>query len=300
MLSTPLVVPLLILPIVLLFAFAGCAQILGVDEDIQFGVARYSAVVKAHGLDLLHYWRLDEVAGLAADIGSAPPQPGAYSAATKRGQKGVLQSLGNDPSDLATDFDGTNASVDVAFNPTVNPPLVFSLEAWIKPDLGAVTPQTLYVAAGSFQFAPSAAGFGLGIIAERTAQGVVKPTVARGFVLAGAVGGATIDVPLDPNAGDGWYHVVLTYEKTGAGSTFMLHLNGGARSAVLSSIDYFPVPLGSASPFRIGGPSVPAPGMAFFKGLVDEVALYNVALKPDPKDPSKDPVKDHFMAASAK
>ena len=291
--SMLLLVPLLVLPIVVLFAFAGCDKVFGIDY-VPPPLPYDDSIIGETGL--LSYWRLDDQGNEALDSAPDMPQNGTYSASAARAQPGVLQSLGDDPNDLATDFDGSSASVDVPSSMLVNPMQGFSLEAWIKPDLSVLSPGVLYIVAGSFEYAPpTLTGFALGIVAPTNPQNVPQPPEATAFVLAGETGGANINVLLDPNAGDGWYHLVMTYSKTGAGpslsSSFVLHVNGSDRSFELpTTTDYFPVPMGSASPFRIGGPSVPAPNMAFFKGAVDEVALYNVPL-------TASQVKAHFDAA---
>src|SRR4029079_1710937 len=103
----------------------------------QKAARAYEAVVIAYP-HLASYWRLSGGEdGTAAAKDSAPDQPqdGEYKNAggggVERSVPGVL-SLVNEATDKAAQFDGTHGYVEVPHNVLLNPPLEFSVEAWIR------------------------------------------------------------------------------------------------------------------------------------------------------------------------
>jgi hypothetical protein len=287
-----LLVPLVLLPVVLLLAFAGC---LGIDPEIgeaEDKAAAADAAAKAAGeradaaekqikddaqkaaddrekkkyeniigaeANLLCYWRLDEPeTGDMTAKDSAPddPQHGEYKMpqGVSRGESGAL-ALGQNPNDMAAEFLGSGY-VEVGYNSVLNPYDSFTIEAWIRPG-SAPDPQ---VVVASY---------------EMGAAGVAAPVagVVRGFVLDVIPGTTTpmirarvgdgngfksLEASLgDGSEHDGWRHVVLTYFSTKTTTALKLYVNAddGKADAELPS-PAAPARVGYArnlaEPFRIG------------------------------------------------
>ena len=312
-----LTIALLVLPVVLLLAFSGC-----LGEDVgPYVQAKEEAEKKAADAEkkvaedatakveskydkklaketkLVSWWRLDdgqpETGDLVAlDSAKGAPSNGQYKnlPGLRRGEKGAV----NVDKNAAVEFLGTVGYVEVPFDPLRNPPMAFSLELWVLPDPqpDATPPQVLV---GSY---------------ETNASG----QVVRGFALEllygpvlrvrGRVGNDGVQTTLEASLGDGlqlsgWRHVVMTYN--GAAQQLQLYVNAddGKADATLPTAA-LPAPVGykanAAMPLRIGAGNlelpVPATPGLFFKGRIDEVALYNAELS----GPS---IREHFLAATA-
>jgi Concanavalin A-like lectin/glucanases superfamily len=145
-----LLVPFVVLIIVLLFGFVGCAKFTTSDITTSTGVD-YPSTIKAEA-SLVAYWRLGEPATTAI----APPKPGGI-AAEEQGKypgnyaryspapstdklhhsysNGAVINLGQTPGLLeyapsATCIDVNGGMVNIPFNADLNPPN-FTLEAWV-------------------------------------------------------------------------------------------------------------------------------------------------------------------------
>jgi hypothetical protein len=244
---------------------------------------------------LVGYWRLSEPAGsgVAVDSSKAKPVAGAYSIGAAPGHNGVLR-LGNDPVDLAAGFDGVQGRVTVPFDLLHNPPLAFTIEAWIRPP--AAIAQGSHTVVASFEGGTTTRGFLLQVVKPTSGATVVRARVGDGSNTP-----ATLDVPLGPPTTDGWWHLVVTYQRTGAGaalnSKLKLYLNGASPPnselpsvASAKQIDYKPAQ--SPTPLLIGSQLTGAAAATnAFQGDIDEVALYNLEL-------NSVLVKNHFDAAS--
>jgi Concanavalin A-like lectin/glucanases superfamily len=327
--SLPLevLVPLLLLGLACLFPFLGCT-----GEDPTAAYERGKADEKKQqddedtakkaqdqqqaeqekyenkvGLtpDIVSYWRLSE--GESGDMTAydkAPdmPQNGEYKnvagGGVVRSVQGVL-SLANEPGDKSAQFDGTRGYVEVPHDVLLNPPQDFSIEVWIRPEV-PLPPQP-QVVFGSYEVDASGSvsrGFVLDVIIDPANGPRVRARVGYG------AGFTSLDASLESGAEhDGWRHVVVTY--SAEMGELILYVNsdngvpdaqapGGPPPAPQTPILYLK---NETSPLRIGAGQTEAPAPAptpaqFFKGRIDEVALYRVPL-------SGNEVKDHFRRVTA-
>lgn len=264
-------VPLLVLPVVLLMAFAGCFL-----DDTGTGVAQgpyHDSVQGEPGL--VSYWRLEEPGGPVAND-SQGGQHGTYGASgVTFGQDGAIQP--KDPTDKSAKFDGAAGHVEVGFDGALNPDS-FSLEAWANPE-GPVTGEQRVVLSSRHEEGDVRRGFEL----------LINPAgdwVAR--VGSGVAGEdwqtVSTDVGTSDALGGGWRHLVVTYD--GTANTLRLYVN----SALTESPGAVTHSKNASKPLRIGAGLTEAAAGNFFTGRIDEVAVYNLAL-------SKEHVSTHFAAA---
>jgi RHS repeat-associated protein len=193
----------------------------------------------------ISYWRLGESAGtLAADERGA--NPGTYQNSPTLSAASLLAA---DTTNKAVGFDGVNDSVKVPNSASLQLGSPLSLEAWIKP--------TSLPASGSFaSILTKAESYALQfngplleftIIQNGNRRRLQAPS---GMIVAGKA-----------------YHVVGTYD----GTAQRLYVNGAlVASAALSG----PATL-NANPLYIGSWDGTK---EYFKGTIDEAALYNTAL----------------------
>jgi hypothetical protein len=325
--SLLLVIALLVLPIILLLANAGCV---GEDPVLEAQAKQREAEEKAKDLErqitqekeaekaaaeaakydnlvggnanLVSYWRLGEVETgdpTAVDSVKVSPLHGQYMQlqGISRGEKGALALL-PDPNDKAAEFLGMQGYVQVPYHGQRNPPLSWSVEFWIKPLVtNSNDPQTII---GSYELDTGG-------------------TPVRGFVIdllrtpgprvRARIGNGTSMTSLESSLGDGmehdgWRHVVVTY--SGASKSLMIYVNSddGKPEAQLPSptapaaIAYQAI-TDTTMPLRIGAgqPEVPIVQGAggnvsnFLAARLDEVALYRVAL-------DGTTIRNHFRAAT--
>ncbi len=154
-------------------------------------------------------------------------------------------------------FDGTDDYINVGNSTVLNAGNVLSLEAWVKPDI-MTTRQGIYStafnnSAGSFQLE---IGIGSGGT-NRVAVSGLSTWVAQ-----------TNDNAITPGM---WNHIVYTRSGTGAG-THKIYVNGQEMS-LISDANYTFV--NNTSNKVIGSGTS---GTQLYKGLMDEVRLWNVAL----------------------
>ncbi|MEY2432673.1 MAG: hypothetical protein QOC92_2398 [Acidimicrobiaceae bacterium] len=203
----------------------------------------YAAAVLADGP--VSYWRLGEASGsVAADQRAA--NAGAYGNGALLAQPSLLPA---DTANTSVAFDGVNDQVSVAQSSSLNLTSAFSLETWIKPTAipaaggwaSVVTKPEAY----SLQFNGPRLEFT--IMQSGTRRRLQAPA---GAVVAGAA-----------------YHVVATYD----GTTQRLYLNGAqvANAALTGAATTNNNPLRFASWDGAG---------EFFKGVIDDVAVYNRTL----------------------
>ena len=189
------------------------------------------------------YWRLNESAGpTAAD--SVGANPGTYVGAVP-GAPGLLASVTN----TAASFSGATQYVRALNSASLSPTARISLEAWIKP--------TTIPAAGAFEsIATKAESYSLQFNGPRLEFTIIQSGVRK-----------RLQAPTGAIAVNGVYHVVGTYD----GTTQRLYINGAqvASAALTGAIT------ATTNNFLIGGWSATS---EFFKGTIDEVALYSTTL----------------------
>lgn len=299
--SLILLVPLLVLSVVALFAFAGCTPF-GTEglppTPTPTTGATYEDAVK-ETLGLIAYWRLGE-AKLPAD----PYPPAAdegpnnlagtyHGAVVLANELGALAKL--EPTDKAPDFNGEDGYAEVAWTGVLNLPFAFSLEAWIHPaqSSSAIPPVQEVVAFRDIDPGGVTRGFELTVVRNPDP----KPRI-QGRIGTGAVAEKGVEVVFElPDAQLGgpsvdWRHVVLTYEGAPAagGPAVRLYVDGDLKQEKTSADDpNLAYTANGQQPLRIGAGRVePSSGPAdFYAGGIDEVALYGVAL-------DQATIKQHF------
>jgi Concanavalin A-like lectin/glucanases superfamily len=256
---------------------------------------RYENQVLNNGF-LLSYWRLgDAVSSLVAeDSAQAMPKAGAYTTAgVNRAQPDGALSVGTQSGDICAQFTGNQGYVEIDFDQLLNPPYDFTVELWINPEGNPTAPQTVY---GSYEL-DSAGEVIRGIVID-VLPGSPPDVRVR-------VGNGASSTALTASLGSGtqyggWRHVAATYKF--GNRTLSLYVDpAGGKPAKIQ-----PDPNDATSPqvmfvenktasTRIGaglasnqGP--PYPAAHFFKGYIDEVALYNICL--DGQD-----IRLHHLAA---
>nr|WP_243846251.1 LamG domain-containing protein [Rhizomicrobium palustre] len=247
--------------------------------------------------NLVAYWRLSE--GAVADVVAKDSGPnkkdGEYKnpVGVTRSVLGAL-SLGPDAGDLAAEFDGTQGYVEIPFDPLINPQVYFSLELWVRPP---DNPIARHVIAGAYELD------GTGKLLHGYVLDHIPGTPPK-FRIRLGTNNVAAPVALAFDYGDGldfdkWRHIVVVYD--GSISTLSAYVNckDGKPVATIASMPGKPVVLqgNQTSLTRLGvgfdEKPHPAPVLGFFyKGRIDEVALYNGAL-------SGATVQAHFKKATA-
>lgn len=322
---------LLLLPVFLLFPFAGCV---GEDPELVARVekaeaekqvsdeaaaraakdaadaaaraaaekenAKYENRVR-NNPNLVSQWRLGELeSGNVTAIDSAPTAPlnGEYKflQGIARGQAGAL--FAKDSNDKSAEFEGTEGFVEVPPNGLRNPPFSFSVEFWLLPKGSSTTPQ---VVLSSYELD------GTGNVVRGYVLDVLRlPTLRVRARLGHGTGFTAIEASLgDGSTNGGWRHVVLTYNAPT--STVMLYVNAddGKADAVLPSpsapaaVTYAAVALATAKPLRIGAGQIEAAAAGSAPigavGQFFEGRIDEVAIYRTALDGSE--VKAHFLAA---
>jgi hypothetical protein len=169
------------------------------------------------------------------------PQPGALTGST----------------DTAASFDGQGQSVEVPFTTDLNPAGAFTVEAWAKPT--AFTNFNRTILASRW-------------IATGVQQGYQLTALNNGrwrFTTFNGTAANNLDGPI--GAFNEWTHVVATHD----GSVNRLYTNG-VLAATSAAVTY--VPNTTAGVLRIGGGLSENSGGDFWRGGLDEVAVYPAAL----------------------
>ncbi len=319
--ETLLLIAVLVLPVVYLLGFAGCSSFGSGDPTPPSPTPTptptptpaptptpqpppaktYDQIIREE-LHLVSYWRLGELKNAtSAAKDSAPTQPldGTYTnlqegVTMKRGESGVLSQAAAtpvDPSDKAVDFLGATGFVEVAYDQQRNPPMAFSLEAWINTVEGQPNPQYVVSSATVNGDGTLATGYVLDVAFNNDLRARARLAVAIGVAQGPQI---QLEFKLkDPSVQQvlgNWWHLVMTYD--GAAKKLSLFVNGQIRGipVVLPAGSNF-APAAAGTTLRIA--SGPAPGSVAFKGKIDEVALYNVAL-------DENTIMKHFNAALVK
>lgn len=291
------VIALVVLPIVLLFTFAGCV---GDSPDTsstpppppppppQGGAASGGAATNASGtsappapaptyadlvlnpaLDAAGFWRLGD-----------PVNPNDGDKATDSGPKKLhgsyvkllptaieQQKDGVAPPDKAVLFLGTEGYVDVPYSANLQLPGDFTLECWVWP---SALPAAREVIAGAYEVENGVMtkGVCLSLLTDAGALQVeARISMDTGVKsLAATLGGVGM-----------WHHVAVTFEKTNQGKA-ILYIDG--QPIAEQNLDGKRT-LNALRSLRIGagqleGNAGAPPGSAghYFSGHIDEVALY--------------------------
>ena len=206
----------------------------------------YSAAVLTD--NPVSYWRLGESSGTtAADESGA--NPGTYLNSPTLGAPSLLAS---DTADTAVSFDGVNDTVKVPSSPSLELGSTLSLEAWIKP-------KTALPSSGTFaSVVTKAESYSLQFNGPNIEFTIMQNGNRRRMPAPGVI---------HPNQ---IYHVVGTYD----GETQRLYVNG---TLVASGSVTSGPPSTNSNALYIGSWDGEE---EFFKGTIDEVAVYDTTLSP--------------------
>jgi hypothetical protein len=218
------------------------------------GNSRYQGLISSTP-GLAGYWRLGELAGTSA-CEVTGRSDGAYRGGSALGASGALSG----DSDTAARFDGSTGYVSVAHKPSLSLGDSFTVEAWVKrASLGG----------GSNQVIASKQGRSWALMFDPRNRLVLR----RPKVAAVATSNTAV---LDTTR---WHHVVATK----AGGSVHLYIDGAEVTGRVSNQTM----VDNAKPLVIGQTS----DAAFFRGAIDEVAVYAGPLTPSQ-------VIDHYRAGS--
>src|SRR5436309_428613 len=193
---------------------------------------------------LIGYWRLGEASGAVA-CDSKGTNNGAYQSGTTLGQPGAIA---NDP-DTAVAFNGTSGWVQVANDSSLNVGDRFSIEAWVK--RGSI--------GGSANQVIASKQANSWVLMFNTSNQLVlrKSTVADAVVSTATITDTT-----------SWHYVAATKD----GGSLKLYIDGTDVTGTITNQTM----TDNTLPLAIGQSSA----TAFFNGVIDEVALYSIALTP--------------------
>ncbi|MFL5885701.1 MAG: LamG domain-containing protein [Thermoleophilaceae bacterium] len=282
--------PLLILSVVVLFAFAGCGEPFTSGEPpTPTTPETYEGAIEAT-TGLVAYWRLGETKlppdpyPPAADEGPnklAGTYKGAVALAAEAGALATTE-----PADAAPDFNGQDSYMEVAWTDALNLPLSFSVEAWIRPAAFVPGMPSVQQVVAFRDIDPDALtrGFELTVVRQPDPNPRIQGRVGTGGTteLAAEVVFALPDDQLGgPNVD--WRHVMLSYEGApmAGGPALRLFVDGDLKHEKLTTDDpNLAYTANGQQPLRIGaGRTDNSPDPAeFYAGAIDEVALYGVAL----------------------
>jgi hypothetical protein len=190
------------------------------------------------------YWRLGETSGTTAGD-ERGANPGTYVNSPTLGAAGLLSG----DTDKAVSFDGTNDQVKIASSTSLNLTSPFTLETWIKPS-------SLPIAGSFVSILTKAESYSLQFNGPRLEFTIMQSGTRK-----------RLQAPSGAVAAGGTYDVVATYD----GTTQRLYLNGKeVASTPLSGAATV-----TTNPLYIGSWNGKE---EFFKGTIDEVAVYNTAL----------------------
>lgn len=199
------------------------------------------------------YWRLNETTG-----GTATDQlganPGQYLNGVALGRPGALAG----DADKAAGFDGTDDKVDIPWSASLNPSTV-SFECWAK-----VAPGT-----DSTHRSPISSRDG-----TPGAEGYIFYAEAGKWQFWSGPGWDNLSTSSTSVVQDQWTHLVGTYDAVT--KTKNLYVDGKL-AASKTNVTITP---NDARPLRIGAGQTEGTGTYWFRGDIDEVAVYNQALSP--------------------
>ena len=164
---------------------------------------------------------------------------------------------------LSGSFDGVNDHVSMPSSSTLTPVSAVSVDAWVKPADIATWHQVV-----TKRFAESADPYNSFALSTNAGGATNKWSF---YVSNGTAGSQSGVIDSEVIVPDVWTHLVGTYD----GATIKLYVNGVLKASKSKTGDV----AYSTLPLRIGTSNT-ATGQ-YFKGLIDEVAVYNRALPPE-------------------
>ena len=198
-------------------------------------------------VNLVGWWKLDELSGSVCMDSAAPAQNGVYTS-PELAIPGATPTTGT-----AARFNGTTAKVDVPFSAELNPPQ-FTVALWVNVQGGSSSYRSPLTSRESVPMA------GYVFYAGQNNLWQFWTGAGSGWKVLNA-GAVKINE---------WIHLAGTYD----GSSTRFYTNGvlaGSTNAAFQPNSKYPTRIGS-------GGSEQATGQYWFPGSVDDVRIYNIAL----------------------
>ncbi|WP_426570818.1 LamG-like jellyroll fold domain-containing protein [Aquihabitans sp. McL0605] len=285
-------IPLLVVPVVALLAFAGCKPF-AADTSTPPGTApgngdhpgngngngrpSYADTILKGGEGLVAYWTLSDVATTVAVDKGPSALNGTYRGAPVLGQGGGALA-DREPSDGCTRFGGADL-VEVPHSALLNPGpnLRFTFEIWVRHvDAAGHAGDTQTIASSRGKAGGDDTGWELYLSYGNDGTPTYKARVFGGGTNASATMAAGAGA-----VGGAWHLVALIYDGTGAAPsvTVDIRIVGDPNRYTETKSPAGYASTTDASPFVIaafgaGNPQRP------FTGDLDEAAFYNTALSP--------------------
>ena len=260
-----LAAPLVVASLVLVLGFVGCFLDSIGEHQPDAPEITYTDKVAAHP-NLVGYWRLGEASGTTA-VDSKGGNDGTYVGGVMLGSPGLVE---DDP-DTAALFAGVGQYVAVPRTDALNPP-TFTVEALVS-----VAEADDYRAVVSSRHVDPTSQNTFGYTLYVSDAGDWEAWVGDGDV--------TWETALGPPATDAVQFAAMTYD----GTTLKLYVDPETDAPAEVAAAYQPNP---QNELRIGaGANEAATPLYFFQGVIDEVAIYDVAL-------DFDTILDHFTLAT--
>lgn len=251
--------PLLIAAVVMAVRFVGCGfQAGGIPANTQYS----TTVLDTAGL--VSFWRLNEQSGTTA-TDSKDGNNGAYEGAETLGVPGLVSPDSHDSDNLGAQFDGQTGFVSVQFAANLNPPQ-FTVEALVQPSGNDPNKHVIVASDTGYQL------------------------VLHGNAVEASVGsGGTFQSPVVVNAGSEGgppYYIAMTYDGTNlelyvnpaasdGKQNFLNNENTGNGRYDIAQVAYQPA---TSNALRIGASADAGSPGEFFPGVIQNVAVYDIAL----------------------
>jgi Concanavalin A-like lectin/glucanases superfamily len=250
--------PLLIAAVVMAVRFVGCGFQTGVAANTQYS----TTVLNTAGL--VSFWRLNEQSGTTA-TDSKDGNNGTYQGTETLGVPGLVSPDSHDTDNFGAQFDGQTGLVSVQFAANLNPPQ-FTVEALVQPSGNDPNKHVIVASDTGYQL------------------------VLHGNAVEASVGsGGTFQSPVVVNAGaEGGppYYIAMTYDGTNlelyvnpaasdGKQNFLNNENTGNGRYNIAQVAY---QLATSNPLRIGASADTGSPGEFFPGVIQNVAVYDVAL----------------------
>lgn len=289
-----LLTPLLVLPVVLLFRFVGCAEIAGLEDPApvpapapvpQPVIPNYRDIVMQDKADIIGYWRLTDPYNEAFD--ETGKHNGSYRESKRDevipGEFITFPSLvPTKPTVSCRFYNGGYVIVPAHSNLFT---LEFTIEAWVRPDFGSGEEHTVFQAGGFYRapFQPSPAYHGFRIFA----------TAGRAWQVELAPAGAVFTMPpLVPLGKDPTHLAVSVKRATPSTMRLVLYINGKSARDI-GGLQFYQEPAGApllmavqgkeADPASLESQSDPAVALPL-RGALQEVVLYRTVRTPEQID----------------
>lgn len=250
-----LVAPLALASFVMLFAFVGCKlDRTGLDNPVANPDEYGADVVNQAGV--VSFWRLDDEPGSPTAADSKGGNPGTYVGGVTLGQPSLVAS----DEDAAAAFDGATGFVQVPFSDALNPSS-FTVEAVAEVTGGDGNFRAVVSSRDVDKNSQGAFGYILYANDQNQWEAWVGDGTPNGWHM----------VP-GPDVTPGKHYLAMTYN----GTTLKLYVDPTEETSLQQDVPYMP---NAAQELRIGAGANEAEPLYFFDGVIDDVAVYNVALE---------------------